>query len=47
MQNQNMRNQQMLKKLNNMDQIMNIGQRMNLKEFNLLNKIVKQLGKDI
>ena len=38
MQNQNMRNQQMFKKVNNMDQIMNIGY---LKEFNLLNKIVK------
>ena len=47
MQNQNMRNQQMFKKLNNMDQIMNTGQRMNLKEFNLLNKKVKQLGKEI
>ena len=38
MQNQNMRIQQMFKKVNNMDQIMNIGY---LKEFNLLNKIVK------
>ena len=37
MQNQNMRNQQMFKKLNNMEQIMNI---------NLTNKIVKQLGKE-
>lgn len=43
MQNQNMRIQQMFKKVNNMDQIMNIGY---LKEFNLLNKIVKQLGKE-
>ena len=43
MQYQNMRNQQMFKKLNNIEQIMNIRY---LKEFNLINKIVKQLGKE-